>query len=500
MAAAPVLDVLVIGAGFAGLAMAHALSQRSDTSFLVVEKAERIGGAWRDNVYPGCACDIPSHLYSFSFAPNPDWSHIFADQEEILAYMERVADEFDLRKHIRLNTGVQQARWDAARALWTVSMSDGTRLDTRVLVSAIGVLHHPSYPSIEGIDTFQGKLLHTARWDRDYDISGKRVAVIGTGASVIQLVPAIVEQVSQLTVFQRTPPWIVPKFNRPIDERRRRQFRRLPLLRRYYRSKLWWIHERRAAGFTRADPELIAKTEAMCRRLLERQVRDPQLRAQLTPDYALGCKRLLISSDYYPALQKPNARLITTPIQRIEPRGVVTSDEQLHEADTIVFGTGFDAQNSVRHVPIIGAGGEALGDVWERDGMSALLGTTVAGFPNLFLITGPNAGGGHNSQVFMIEAQVRYIMDALRQMRARRAAVIEVRREAQDAFTREMHSRMEHSVWEHGGCQSWYLDSRGRNTLLWPSYSADYWWRTRRIKPGHYSFESAPPAHPRTKQ
>jgi cation diffusion facilitator CzcD-associated flavoprotein CzcO len=482
------LDVIIIGAGLAGIAMAHALSRRSGTRFMVLEKAGRPGGTWRDNVYPGCACDIPAHLYSLSFAPNPDWSRMFASQEEILGYLDGVIAKHDLAQHIYYGADVVEARWDDRHSLWLVELAGGEVMTARALVSAIGVLHHPSVPDIPGLSDFTGRILHTATWDRDYDVTGKRVGVIGTGASAIQVVPAIADAVSSLSVFQRTPPWIAPRFDRAIDDAMRDKFRKSRFAQWRFRAQLFWAHEKRATGFTKADPEALAKTEALCRGLLDKQVKDPLLKAKLTPDYKVGCKRLIVASDYYPALQKPGVELVTDGIERIEANGIRTKDGQLRELDAIVLATGYDAQNTHSHLPIYGANGSSLQDHWGEHGKDALLGVTVANFPNFFLITGPHSGGGHNSQIFMIEAQVHYIDQALRTLRHARR--IEVRPEAQAAFARDMDRRMDRSVWKGGGCMSWFLDPKtGRNTLLWPSYSSDFWLKTRRLKRSDYRIE-----------
>ena len=484
----PDLDVAVIGAGFAGIAMAHALQKNRGVRFRVFEKASRAGGTWRDNVYPGCACDIPSHLYSLSFSPKNDWSRMFAGQEEILSYLDDVVERHGLARHLALNTSVDQAIWDEKAALWRLVLGDGKKVTARSLVSAMGVLHHAAFPDIPGLKDFAGTVVHTAQWDKSLKMTRRSVAVIGTGASAIQVVPAIADQVASMTVFQRTPPWIVPKFDRAFGADDHHRFRRFPWLRRMLRNRLFWIHEKRATGFTRQNPEALAKTEELCRGLLNKQVKDSALRAQLTPTYKVGCKRLIISSDYYPALQKPNVRLETAGIARIEADAVVTDDGRRHAVDTIVLGTGYDARRALAHVEIRGRDGRTLQETWDSTGMEAYLGTTVAGFPNLFVITGPNAGGGHNSQVFMIEAQVSYIAKALRLLRGRRARRLEVREASQRRFTAEMDSRMNQSVWKGGGCKSWFLDPRtGRNNLLWPSYSTDFWLRTRLFKKRDYN-------------
>ncbi|MGO8915368.1 MAG: flavin-containing monooxygenase [Stellaceae bacterium] len=484
-------EVVVIGAGVSGLAVAAGLGRMGIDRFLVLEKSDRLGGTWRDNHYPGCACDIPSHLYSFSWAPNPDWSRMFASQAEILAYLERTAKAHGLAPKIRFQSEVAEAHWEARAGRWRIVLRSGETIRSRLLVAATGILHHPQIPKIQGLDTFEGMVFHTAGWRHDHDLSGRRVAVIGAGASAIQVVPAIVDRVRQLFLFQRTPPWIAPRFDRPFDEKTRRRLRFVPFYRLWLRSRLFWIHELRAKGFL-TDPSTMARIENLCRGLLERQVKDETLRARLTPNYAVGCKRLLISSDWYPAITRPNVELIDSGIAKIGPQAIITTDGEAHPVDTIIFATGFDAQNLLSHLPIRNGEGRSLFAHWQEMGMRAMLGTTVAGFPNFFLMTGPNSGLGHNSQIFMIEAQVRYIMDCLRRMRRLRATVAEVRSEAQDAFNVELDERMAHTVWKTGGCRSWYLDpATGRNTLLWPMTSIAYWRRTRKIQARDYSFTRA---------
>jgi len=482
------LDVLVIGAGFGGLAMANALRKIRGLRFHVLEKERGLGGAWRDNTYPGCACDIPSHLYSLSFAPNAEWSQLYAPQPEILSYMERLAETHGLRRFVTFGAGVAALSWDREAQHWLVKLSNGETRRSRFVVSAMGVLHHPAVPRLDGLENFRGKVFHSSRWDHSYDLAGKRVAVLGTGASAIQFVPQIVDRVAGLMLFQRTAPWIVPKTGRVFGAWRRRLFRHLPFYRRHFRNRLFWAHEKRALGFHRQDPAILARTEKLCRDLLARQVKDEALRARLTPDYRVGCKRLLISSDYYPALQRANARLVTDPIARVEPDAIVTRDGVRHPCDAIIFGTGFDIEASIGDVRIKGAEGRDLGEIWREEGASAYLGTMVAGFPNLFFITGPNAGSGHNSQLFMIEAQTRYIVSAIAQARRMGLGALDVKPSVQQAFADELERRMTQTVWAAGGCKSWYQDGvTGRNRVLWPGFSLDYWWRTRRAALADFS-------------
>lgn len=475
--------VVVIGAGVSGLCVADRLRRMRGVDVTVLERAERVGGTWRENTYPGCACDIPAPLYSYSFAQSGRWSRLFAGQAEILDYLETFAERSGVLADVRFGMTVAGAQWSDGR--WEVTCEDGTVVHADALVSAIGALHVPARPELPGLADFDGPSLHTAEWDDEIDLSGRRVAVIGTGASAIQLVPAIAGHAADITVFQRTPPWIVPKADRPFTLRERRLLKLLPAYRRLLRTRLFWIHEARAQGF-QGDRGAMPETEHLARAHLERQVRDPALRGLLMPDYAIGCKRLLISSDWYPTLQRNDVALQTSPIAHVTRDAVVTEAGTRHRADVIVFGTGFAAQDALGRVPITGPDGRTLTDAW-RGGMEAYLGTMVAGLPNLFLMTGPNSGLGHNSQIFMIEAQVRLIAGRLRRLRAG-ARTVEVRHEAQREFNDDLQSRLQHTVWQGGGCRSWYQDPiTRRNTLLWPGSTIEFWRRTRDLRQGAYN-------------
>jgi cation diffusion facilitator CzcD-associated flavoprotein CzcO len=478
-------EVLIIGAGFSGLGVAALLDRAGFRSFRILEAALDLGGTWRDNTYPGCACDIPSPLYSFSFAQKPDWSTLFASQAEILAYLHDVAHRRGLIDRIRFGAKVEHAEWEPAQARWTVTTAAGERYHARFLVSAVGPLHHPVYPDLPGIESFRGVAFHSARWDHDVDLSGKRVAVIGTGASAIQFVPAIVDRVAALTVFQRTPPWVVPKLDRPFDARHRRLARWCPPYRWHVRSRLFWIHENRAAGFL-GDPTAMTQTKALAQRMLHRQVPDPVLREKLTPDYEIGCKRLLISSDWYPTLSRPNVDVRTGEVREVRSDVVVGADGVAVPADVLIYGTGFDAHHNTTRMTITGRNAVALVDAW-RAGNQAYLGTTVSGFPNMFVMTGPNTGLGHNSQIFMIEAQARYVVDCLRGLRRLGGDWLEIRADIQDTFNDWLQDRMATTVWQSGGCRSWYQDPRsGRNTILWPDTSTGFRRRTRNIRMSDY--------------
>ncbi|HXE43934.1 MAG TPA: NAD(P)/FAD-dependent oxidoreductase [Conexibacter sp.] len=477
------VDVAIVGGGFAGLGMAIKLKEAGRTDFVVLERDADVGGTWWQNTYPGCQCDVPSNLYSFSFAPNPAWSHTFPLQAEIGAYLRNVADDHGLRPWIRTGTDVHRAAWDEHAQRWRIETSKGA-LTARVLVAGMGGLSEPSIPEIPGADSFKGPAFHTARWRHDVDLTGKRVAVIGTGASAVQAVPRIQPQVRRLTVFQRTPPWIMPHPGRPTRPRERALFGALPTLQKLVRGAVYWGRECYVLPFR--FHRLSGIPERMARRHLEQQVADPVLREQLTPRYEIGCKRILMSDEYLPALQRPNAELVVEAIERITPAGVVTADGVEHQADVLVWGTGFHTTDLAFPEWLHGRDGRTLGDVWREHGMQALRGTTIAGFPNLFLLVGPNTFLGHNSMVFMIESQLAYAIDALRTLDERGAVACEPTPHAQAAFNARVQRRMRHTVWTNGGCASWYLDAHGRNTTLWPGSSWTFRRATRRFDPAEY--------------
>ncbi|WP_433293850.1 flavin-containing monooxygenase [Pseudonocardia sp. CA-142604] len=477
------VDVAIVGSGFAGLGAAVRLAQAGRNDFIVLEKGESLGGTWRDNTYPGCACDVQSHLYSFSFAPNPDWSRLYARQPEIRAYLEDIAERFGLRARIRFRATVVAAEWSGRH--WTVRLADGSSLTARVLVWGTGALHEPSMPDIPGLDEFAGTTFHSARWNHDHDLRGKRVAVIGTGASSAQFVPAIQPQVAGLTLFQRTAPWVLPKPDRKVRPLWQRIYRAAPAVQKLSRALIYARNESLLTGFLK--PKRMALVEKFARAYLARTFADrPDLEAKLTPDFTIGCKRILLSSDYYPALTRPNVELVTEKVVRVTPTAVVTADGVEHEVDTIVFGTGFKVADGLgRLARITGRDGLELADVW-RDGREGFLGTTVAGFPNLFTMTGPNTGLGHSSMIYMIESQLNYLLDALRLLDENGSVAIDTRRDRQDAFNATVQRRFAGSVWTEGGCASWYLDAHGRNRVLWPRYTFAFRRRTRKVRPSDH--------------
>ena len=474
-----------MGTGFGGIGMGIALKQAGYDDFIILDKEDDLGGTWRDNQYPGCACDVPSPLYSYSFEPNPDWSRLFAPQREIWAYLRSCARKYGLEAHIRYGSVVEQMHWDEDERRWDVQTIEYGELGSwrpRAVVSAAGALHLPAYPDIPGAERFAGASFHSARWDHSCDLAGKRVAVIGTGASAIQFVPEIAKQAAQLTVFQRTPPWIHPRPDAPIPARMRTAFRKAPVTARALRDAIYMGLELRALGFA-ISPKLMAPLEAMARRHLASQVTDPALRARLTPDYTIGCKRILLSSDYYPALQRPNVSLVTEGITGITEAGVTTADGEEHKADVIIYATGFRAIESVTSLNVTGRDGRKL----HAGNLEAYRGITAAGFPNLFLLLGPNTALGHTSVVFMIETQIQHVLSCLRLIARDKADAIEVSEDAQRRYNDALQRRLRRAVWSQGGCRSWYLDADGVNRTLWPGFTFEYWARTRRARPGDYA-------------
>jgi cation diffusion facilitator CzcD-associated flavoprotein CzcO len=476
------VHVAIVGAGFGGIGAAIRLKQQGIDDFVVLERASRLGGTWRDNTYPGCACDVPSHLYSFSFAPNPNWTNTFSPQGEIWEYLEACTDRFGVRDKIRFNADVRGASWDDATNQWTIDTTVG-EFTADVLISGAGPLNEPSIPKLPGLETFTGPTFHSSRWDHGLDLTGRRVAVVGTGASAIQFVPQIQPKVAHLTVLQRTPPWITPRRSRPLTDFEHRAYQRMPALQTAMRGGIYWARELLATGFL--NPKVMRVLQQGAQRHLERSIPDPAMRAKLTPDYRLGCKRILLSNDYYPALRQDNVDLVTAPIREIRPQGIVTADGVEHDVDTIIFGTGFHVTDTPIAEKIRGRDGRTLAEVWEGS-PKAYRGITVSGFPNLFLLVGPNTGLGHTSIIFMIESQVAYILDALKTMRRRGLSRVEPRPEMLRGFVAVMDYRMRNTVWLAGGCNSWYLDPTGRNSTIWPGYTWKYRQETRRFDADAY--------------
>jgi cation diffusion facilitator CzcD-associated flavoprotein CzcO len=477
--------IVIIGAGFAGIGAAIQLQKAGMHSFRIFERAGEIGGTWRDNTYPGAACDVPSHVYSFSFEPNPEWSRMFAGSSEIQGYLLRCVEKYGLRAHLELNTAVSEARWDDARGVWTLVTSRGERVEARVVISGVGGLVDPKGPDIRGLATFAGKTMHTARWDHDYDLTGKRVAVIGTGASAVQVVPAIAPRVAKLSVFQRSPAWVVPKRDHEIGARAKERFRKFPWLLKLRRWFLYGLSELIGPMIFLDAPRLSRIGERLSERHLRSCVQDPGLRDKLRPRFQFGCKRMLISDDYWPTFERPNVELVTERIEEIRPHAVVTADGREHPIDVLVLATGFALNIATAPFPIYGRDGQSLSDAWVK-GAVAYKGVTVAGFPNWFILMGPNTGPGHTSVLVFTEAQIDYALQAIRRMvDDPTLRSVEVRRDVQDAYNAGIQGRMKHMVWS-SGCSSWYLSPDGENHSLYPGLASEYRARTRTFKASEY--------------
>jgi cation diffusion facilitator CzcD-associated flavoprotein CzcO len=467
-----IFDVAIVGSGFSGMGMAIKLKQEGTRDFVVLERADDVGGTWHYNTYPGCACDVPSHLYSFSFAPNPRWTETYSKQPEIRAYLQRVADDFGLRPHVRFGHTVETAAWNEQEKLWEIQTDKGT-MRARVLVAGMGPLAEPKVPELPGLEDFEGAVFHSARWDHDWDPKGKRVASIGTGASAIQYVPELQPDVEQLHVFQRTPPWVFPHNNRPVKDWERRLYSRSKLAQRLMRGSIYSGREVAVLGFVK-NPKLMRVAERMAKRHMRSQISDPDLLAKVKPDYTIGCKRILPSNKWYPALGEPNVELVTSGVKEVKRNSVVDEDGVEREVDAIVFGTGFAVTDMPVAKQVRGRDGRTLDELWQGS-PRAHLGLTVAGYPNFFLLLGPNTGLGHNSMVYMIESQLAHVMEALRAMDKSGADTIEVRQDVLDGYNAAIEEQLEGTVW-NTGCKSWYLDANGRNSTLWP----DWTWRFRR--------------------
>jgi cation diffusion facilitator CzcD-associated flavoprotein CzcO len=496
------VHVAIAGSGFGGLGMAIRMLQSGMRDFLVFERAQELGGVWRDNSYPGCACDVQSHLYSFSFAPNPEWSRSYSPQPEIQAYLRSCAERFGLLPQLRFGHEIESAVWDAEQRRWQLATSGGA-YTADVFIAATGALSEPAIPKLPGIERFAGRLFHSARWDHGYDLTGRSVAVIGTGASAIQFVPRIQPDVKQLHLFQRTPPWIVARRDVAFSARQKWLLGRSKLLQRLVRSSLYVRRELLALAFL--YPRLASLAERLGRAQLNAQIADPTLRARLTPHYRIGCKRVLVSDDYFPSLTQPNVEVVTDAIAAVTRGAIVTADGRERPVDAIICGTGFHVTDMPFAGRVRGRDGRTLEAVWDGS-PKAHLGLAVHGFPNFFLLLGPNTGLGHSSVVLMMESQIEHVLGALRAIdggvgggvgraigRGPGAGLgaIEPRAEVQAAFVAAVDHRMRNTVWSTGGCASWYLDRTGRNSTLWPSYTFSFRRRVARFNPAEYQAVAA---------
>ena len=480
----PDVDLAIVGAGIAGIGLGIRLRRRGDRSFLIFERASQVGGTWRDNTYPGVACDVPSHLYSYSFRPHPEWSRFFAPGAEIQRYLLASVAEEGLDENIRMNSDITGARWDAEQSHWVLESSTGT-VTARVLVLAAGRLSSPRYPPVPGLDTFPGPSFHSARWDHDVELAGKRVAVVGSGASSVQIVPEVAKVAAHVSVLQRSAPYVIPRDNPAYTVAERALLERDPAELARLRAALFWRAEE-AYAQRAAEPQALDTARARALNHLHEQVADASLRAKLTPRYEIGCKRVLISSDYYPAMVQPHVSLEASALAAIEGDTLVMSNGARHQADVVIFATGFHAAEQPYAATIMGRDGVTLAEHWAH-GMTAFASTAVSGFPNMFVVNGPNAAVGHNSAIYMIEAQIDYILGALQYQRAEGDPVLAVTAEAERSYVEFVDGLSASTVWMTGGCDSWYLDPRsGRLTLIWPDFAFAFRERNGRFSADAY--------------
>jgi cation diffusion facilitator CzcD-associated flavoprotein CzcO len=482
--------VVVVGAGFAGIGMAAALKQAGIEDFLVVDRAGDLGGTWRDNTYPGLACDVPSNLYSFSFRPSR-WSRRFPPREEILGYLRAMAADRGLGPHLRFGSGVGAAEFDERRAVWNLTLEGGGTLQASSVVSAVGQLNRPRLPDIAGRDDFAGPSWHSARWDHGVDLAGRRVAVVGTGASAIQFVPEVAKAAAHVDVYQRSAPYVLPKFDHPYGHAQQALFERFAAVRKADRLRIFLYGELLTSGFVLSQKFLAAPMQ-MWRRQLRTQISDPLLREKCVPDYVMGCKRVLFSNDWYPTLERPDVELVTDPIERIAADGVVTAGGAHRPADVIIYGTGFRTLDFLAPMAVTGPGGRRLDEAW-REGAEAYLGITVSGFPNFFMLYGPNTNLGGNSIIYMLEGQIAYVLGAIQALEAQGLDWLDVRPDVQGSFNAWVDEASRTSVWQ-SGCRSWYTTASGRNTNNWPDHTFLYRYRVRRFDLGNYRVMPKRPA------
>ncbi len=479
------LEVAILGAGVSGLCMAIQLRKAGIPSFEIFEKSQDVGGTWLDNSYPGSGCDVPSHLYSFSFEPNPEWSRAFSPQPEIQRYLRHCAEKYQILAQIRFGTEIAGASFDEHAGVWRIRTSADEEITAKALVSGLGQLNRPHFPEIPGLSSFEGTSFHSARWNHEHDTSGERVAVIGNGASALQFIPEIAKTAERVTVFQRSANWVIPRNDRKFSEADKARFRRHPLLLRTVRAFIWSMLEIRFLAFLR-DSWFSRRMTRIATEYLHAQVSDPVLRAKLTPDYPIGCKRILISDDYYQALVRQSVEVVDEPIVQVTRDAVVTKDGVARPADTIVFGTGFETTTFLAPLAIEGLGGAKLDEIW-RGGAEAYLGVTVAGFPNLFMLYGPNTNLGHNSIIFMIECQVGYAVQCIQELQRRHVSWLDVRRDVMDRYNRDLQAALAKTAWT-AGCASWYKTASGKVVNNWSGFTTDYWRRTRHPNWHDYRF------------
>jgi cation diffusion facilitator CzcD-associated flavoprotein CzcO len=478
-------EVVIIGTGFSGIGIAVKLQQAGIHSFKLIERSDEVGGTWRDNTYPGCECDVQSHLYSFSFEPKTDWSKKYSTWSEIRDYIIGVTDKHNLRKKIQFNTALTGAEFNKESGTWLVKLSDGTSIKSRFVITAVGPLSNPAIPEISGKETFTGPIFHSANWEHNTNFKGKKVAVIGTGASAIQFVPHVAKDAEKLELFQRSAPWILPKPDRKIFSFEKALYKHLPGWRLAHRATLYWANEFTLIGFLREKSFIRPIAEWMATRHIHHRIKDKELRKKLTPDFRFGCKRALLSNEYYPALAQDNVDVVDSGIDKITATGIVDKNGKEHKADVIIWGTGFKVDEPLLGIDITGIDGQDLNAVWKENGFESYYGTTVSGFPNAFILAGPNTGIGHTSLVVMLEAQFNYIMDAIKKIKQQNIKYIDVKESVQSDFCQTMQDKMIGTAWT-SGCNSWYLSDSGKNFTIWPDYTFNFIRETKRINLDEY--------------
>lgn len=477
--------VLIIGSGFSGLGMAVQLRRKGINDFLVLEKAESVGGTWRDNTYPGCACDVPSLMYSYSFESRGSWSKVWSSQPEIERYLQEISDKRGVTQKIHFGQKLVSGYWSEPESRWHVRTEAGREYIAQYVVSGVGALHIPNYPDLPGIEKFTGQAFHSAQWDHSVELAGKRVAVLGTGASAIQFLPFVQKEAGELTVFQRSPAWVLPRKNFAVPAGIRTVLSKVPLTRRLARWSVYWGAESLAFGLN-GHSNMMRPIEKVAKWNIKRSISDPVLREKLTPSYRIGCKRILGSNDYYPALAAPNTTVVTDRIAEVTEDSIVTSDGKSYPVDVIIYATGFHVTDGFDSLALKGARGEDLPSHWHETGINTHLGITTEGFPNLFFLLGPNTGLGHNSVVFMIEQQIKYILKVIDAVDSKDAQRIDVRSAVQGKFNDDIQSKLANGVWTNGGCTSWYLDSLGVNRTVWPGFTWQYWRATKDFNAAEY--------------
>ncbi len=483
-AAAAHYQVAIIGAGFGGLAMGIRLLQRNIHNFLILEKSNEVGGTWRENQYPGAACDVQSHLYSLSFAPKTDWSKRYADAPEIFQYIQDVVQQFNLREYCQFNSEVVHTEYHEKECLWHVTLKDGRQISCQYLIFASGPLHVPQIPHIKGIEKFQGKVFHSSQWDHQYDLNGKVVASIGTGGSAIQYIPEIAPQVKQIYVMQRTAAWVIPRDERKYLNVEKKLFKQADWFRKLHRARLYWSNESRAIPIM--QPSVMKYTQKLAEAFIRFQVKDKQLAQKLTPDYIMGCKRILVSNKYFPTFNRDNVELVTDAILELTADSIITKDGKMRKIDCLIYGTGFitDPRIYLQPFSCLGEHGVELKQAW-KDGAESYYGISHKGFPNLFQLLGPNTVLAHNSVIFMIEAQVDYILQMMDLVTQSQSNAIVVKDQVQDQFNQDVQDMLNNTVWQ-SGCVSWYQQDGGKNFALWPTYTWKYWLKTKSLHPSDF--------------